>query len=155
MDEDEINKTSNKSPSLSADKQDSTQDIEALIKDAIKIVLDGNPAEKTDDEIIEAVTSVCAEFLKTFIILGYDLNGTAMSPIFYAKTDIEADALTLYMQHYFVASTKSDKQLLMITYTLTVNVQVFFDKHTFNYCLYLLGIQKIKYPRFYNRFRYK
>ena len=81
--------------------------VEALIREVLKYKIEDED-ERSDDEIIKAVTSTCSEFLKSFIVIGYDLNGNAIPPLFYAKTDMEADALSQYMQHYFVSSVKQE-----------------------------------------------
>ena len=58
---------------------------------------------KTEDEI-EAMVSTCAEFMKCFVIMGYDFQGNAIKPIFYAKNDIDADALNQYIQKFIMSS---------------------------------------------------
>ena len=76
---------------------------EELIREALKkFVTEKISKRKTDDEI-EAMVSVCSEFMRSFIIMGYDLQGKAINPIFYAKTDIDADALGQYMQKFFIS----------------------------------------------------
>ena len=50
------------------------------------------------------MTSTCSEFLKCFVIMGYDFEGNAIKPQFYAKNDLDADALAQYMQKFFVSS---------------------------------------------------
>lgn len=93
------------SVSLSAVDNHST-DIQNVIREALRTIITESSEVKKDEETIEAMTSTCAEFMKSFIIMGYDLNDNAIAPIFYAKTDMEADALSHYMQQYFMASMK-------------------------------------------------
>ena len=94
-------------PKITVYSQDDLTKVQALIKDALKDVLSAEGLKKRDSDIaIEAMISTCAEFMKSFIIMGYDMEDNAISPIFYAKTDLEADALSHYMQQYFVASMK-------------------------------------------------
>ena len=93
------------SVSLSAVDNHNT-DIQNVIREALRTIITESSEVKKDEETIEAMTSTCAEFMKSFIIMGYDLNDNAIAPIFYAKTDMEADALSHYMQQYFMASMK-------------------------------------------------
>ena len=51
---------------------------------------------------IDAMVSVCSEFMRSFIIMGYDFEGNAINPIFYAKSDMDSDALSQYMQKFFM-----------------------------------------------------
>lgn len=85
------------------DKTIDTQ-TEDLIRDALKsFVKEKLKDRKTDDEL-EAMVSTCAEFMKCFIIIGYDFEGNAVKPIFYAKNDLDADALGQYIQKFLVSS---------------------------------------------------
>ncbi len=80
------------------------QDTEKLIRDALKnFVTEKFNNRKTEDEI-EAMVSTCAEFMKCFVIMGYDFKGNAIKPIFYAKNDIDADALNQYIQKFIITS---------------------------------------------------
>jgi hypothetical protein len=81
-------------------------DIQDVIRDALRTIIAESKGVKEEEETIEAMVSTCSEFMKSFIIMGYDLNDNAIAPIFYAKTDMEADALSHYMQQYFMASMK-------------------------------------------------
>jgi hypothetical protein len=75
---------------------------EELLKEALrKVVKEKIKARKVDDEV-EAMVSTCSEFLKSFIIMGYDFEGQSIKPIFYAKNDADADALMHYLQKYFM-----------------------------------------------------
>ena len=106
MEDDTTDKEDGKSISLSANNMQGNKDVENLLSEALRVVLEEMEDERSDDEIVQAMTSTCAEFMKSFIIIGYDLNDNAIPPIFHAKTDMEADALSQYMQHYFMASMK-------------------------------------------------
>lgn len=80
------------------------QDTENLIRDALKnFVTEKFNNRKTEDEI-QAMVSTCAEFMKCFVIMGYDFQGNAIKPIFYAKNDIDADALNQYIQKFIMSS---------------------------------------------------
>jgi len=98
-------KVNTESISLSAAVKDDT-DIQDVIREALRTIISDNSKLMKEQDIIEAMVSTCSEFMKSFIIMGYDLNDNAIAPIFYAKTDMEADALSHYIQQYFVASMK-------------------------------------------------
>jgi hypothetical protein len=103
-----------KIPSLSADNSvkitvNEPQEllkVQALIKDALKDVIKEDSKRIDKDKAVEAMTVTCSEFMKSFIIMGYDMENNAIQPIFYARNDLEADALSHYMQQYFMASMK-------------------------------------------------
>ena len=77
---------------------------ESLIRDALKILVQEKfNNRKTDDEI-EAMVSTCAEFMKCFVIMGYDFKGNLIKPIFYAKNDIDTDAFTQCVQKFIMNS---------------------------------------------------
>ncbi len=79
-------------------------DTENLIRDALKtLVQEKFNNRKTDDEM-EAMISTCAEFMKCFVIMGYDFKGNLIKPIFYAKNDIDTDALTQCVQKFIMNS---------------------------------------------------
>ena len=85
---------------------DKTIDVqtEDLIRDALKsFVKEKLKDRKTDDEL-EAMVSTCSEFMKCFIIIGYDFEGNAIKPVFYAKNDLDADALGQYIKKFLVSS---------------------------------------------------
>ena len=81
--------------------------IQNVIQEAIRIIITERDDSKDVEATAEAMILTCSEFMKSFIIMGYDLNDNAIAPIFYAKTDMEADALSHYMQQYFMASMKN------------------------------------------------
>lgn len=101
-------------PSLSADNikisvnsHTELLKVQSLIKDALKDVMEADSKNRVDKDIaIKAMTATCSEFMKSFIIMGYDMENNAITPIFYAKNDLEADALSHYMQQYFMSSMK-------------------------------------------------
>ena len=77
---------------------------ENLIRDALKtLVQEKFNNRKTDDEM-EAMIATCAEFMKCFVIMGYDFKGNSIKPIFYAKNDIDTDALTQCVQKFIMNS---------------------------------------------------
>jgi len=79
-------------------------EIEGLIRDSLKtLVQEKFDSRKTDDDI-EAMVSTCSEFMKCFVIMGYDFKGNSIKPVFYAKNDIDSDALTQYIQKFIMNS---------------------------------------------------
>ena len=42
--------------------------------------------------------------MKCFLIIGYDFEGNAIKPVFYAKNDLDGDALGQYIQKFIVSS---------------------------------------------------
>ena len=77
---------------------------ESLIRDALKTLVEEKFNNRKTDNEIEAMVSTCSEFMKCFVIMGYDFSGKAIKPIFYAKNDIDADALNQYVQRFIVNS---------------------------------------------------
>ena len=94
--------------SLSATESSNADSVQDLIKEALRVVVDDMEKGAPTEDLIEVMVATCGEFMKSFIIIGYDLNGDAVAPVFHAKTDIEADALCYYMQQYFEAAMKTD-----------------------------------------------
>ena len=98
------------STEVAANEPHDLLNVQALIKDALKGVLYEDDKKRIDrDKAVEAMTLTCSEFMKSFIIMGYDMDSNAINPIFYATNDLEADALSHYMQQYFVASMKDSR----------------------------------------------
>ena len=110
-------KNSNKSASLSAQPVKITvnhpQEIEKInnmIREALQEALLEKESKVLDKDIaIKAMVATCSEFMKSFIIMGYDMENNAINPVFYAKNDLEADALSHYAQQYFVQTMKDMK----------------------------------------------
>jgi len=103
-DEDENNESEEDLVDKNIVNKDIDPDTESLIRDALKtLVQEKFNNRKTDDEI-EAMISTCAEFMKCFVIMGYDFKGNSIKPIFYAKNDIDTDALTQYIQKFIMNS---------------------------------------------------
>lgn len=81
------------------------EEVDELLRDALKIVIKQKHVRQPDHQI-EAMVDTCSEFMKSFIIMGYDMDSKSIEPIFYAKNDLEADALANYMQKYFINNTR-------------------------------------------------
>ena len=60
---------------------------------------------------LEAMMNTCSEFLDSFIIMGYDMKKKPIEPLFYAKTELEADALTAYLQRYIMTNFRGSDDL--------------------------------------------
>ena len=87
-----------------------SKEIEDLIKESLKNSSTENKVIRKRSEIEKAMVGTLSEFMDNFIILGYDLNHKAIEPIFYARNDMGADALTQYMQNYFIAMMKDSRR---------------------------------------------
>jgi hypothetical protein len=76
--------------------------VQKLIRDAIliRLVNADDPSHKRDVNELEALVSTCQEFLKSFIILGYDFGGNPVQPIVFAHNQQEADALGNYLSKF-------------------------------------------------------
>ena len=77
---------------------------ESLIRDALKNFVREKYNRRAADNDIEAMVSTCSEFMKCFVIMGYDFKGNSIKPIFYAKNDKDADALNQYIQKFIIQS---------------------------------------------------
>ena len=77
---------------------------ESLIRDALKNFVREKYNRRAADNDIEAMVATCSEFMKCFVIMGYDFKGNSIKPIFYAKNDKDADALHQYIQKFIIQS---------------------------------------------------
>ena len=77
---------------------------ENLIRDALKSFVKEKYNRRATDNDIEAMVATCSEFMKCFVIMGYDFKGNSIKPIFYAKNDKDADALNQYIQKFIIQS---------------------------------------------------
>ena len=103
-------KTSNKSLS-SVDgnvfefSQNEKAEAEEVIRQAAKILLGNLMYDKSKSDI-DTLIALVSEYLDSFIIMGYDFENNAISPIFYANDEKSADALSNHLQKVFVSSLK-------------------------------------------------
>jgi len=76
--------------------------IAKVIKDAflIKYAQLNNEKRKYEIDELGAMFATCQEFMQSFIILGYDLNGQPIQPIVHAHNQQEADALGTYLNKF-------------------------------------------------------
>lgn len=71
--------------------------INNLIKDALESVVLESKERVYKEDCANAVISVLAEFMRTYILIGYDFEGTPIK-IINAHNGLEADALVSAMQ---------------------------------------------------------
>lgn len=85
--------------------------VQKLIRDAIliRLVNADDPSHKRDVNELEALVSTCQEFLKSFIILGYDFGGNPVQPIVFAHNQQEADALANYLSKFINTTIREIK----------------------------------------------
>ena len=107
-DGEEPENTSSSSNPLSSNINEyfSEMDVEELIKESLKHTLKAERIIKRKPLTEEKLTNLLSEYLNSFIILRYDTRNKAIDPIFHAMTDMEADALSQYMQHYIISILK-------------------------------------------------
>jgi hypothetical protein len=74
--------------------------IARVIKDALLIHVKSHEERQSKLNELEAMYSTCQEFMNSFIILGYDLNGQPIAPLIHAHNQQEADALGSYLSKF-------------------------------------------------------
>jgi hypothetical protein len=84
--------------------------IEQLIKDAIRIRIVERKNRQVDDEL-DAMVATCQEFMKSFVILGYNLEGEQVPPIVVCSSQQEADAIGNYLQKFLQHIARNDGQI--------------------------------------------
>ena len=79
-------------------------ELEAILKEALRDMAKETVVRhrRNNRNNLDAMVHTCSEFMQNFIIMGYDLNNRAIEPIYYAKTQMEADALCALLQKHFV-----------------------------------------------------
>jgi hypothetical protein len=81
----------------------SDDEIQQVISDALKFYLKADMEKRSGSEHdIDAMVATCQEFLKSFIILGYDFNGDPIPPVIFARNQQEADSLSAYLQKFLI-----------------------------------------------------
>jgi len=85
-----------------------THDLQNLLKDALRLRLSKKRKKRVVEDELEAMVATCQEFMKSFIILGYSLDGNAVDPIIVAANQQDADALGNYLSK-FINSQDSDQ----------------------------------------------
>ena len=71
--------------------------VESLIKEAFTRFYDDKNLERQKMKDLQHLDGVVEEFLKAYIILGYDLNGEKVH-IFHAENSMEKDSLVEHMR---------------------------------------------------------
>ena len=57
------------------------------------------------------MVATCQEFMKSFVILGYNLEGEQIPPIVVCSNQQEADAISNYLQKFFHHIIRNDGQI--------------------------------------------
>lgn len=96
----EKKKTRKKQPSVTSGEQ---KLLNALIKDALMQNATVNKERMYKEECAQAVIAVLSEFLTSYMLIGYDFEGTPIR-IVSAKTGMDADALAQAVQRYIMMS---------------------------------------------------
>lgn len=79
-------------------------ELEAILKEALRDMAKQTVVRhrRNNRNNLDAMVHTCSEFMQNFIIMGYDLDNRAIEPIYYAKNQMEADALCALLQKHFV-----------------------------------------------------
>lgn len=77
--------------------------LNALIKDALLQNVTVNKERMYKEQCAQAVIAVLSEFLASYMVIGYDFEGTPIR-IVSAKTGMDADALAQAIQRYIMTS---------------------------------------------------
>ena len=77
------------------------EDIRTLIRDALDAHIIQSKNRVYKEECAKAVVNVLSEFLQSYILIGYDFEGTPMR-ITAAHNNMEADALAQAVQKYLI-----------------------------------------------------
>lgn len=81
------------------DSKMSDDELKDLIKDALKMEIESRAKKGKDVKTREALASVASEFMTSFLILGYDLNGKEVV-IRMEKNNMERNALQSLILKY-------------------------------------------------------
>ena len=82
--------------------EESDKDIDDLINNALNLKPEDLQSFKSERELREKLTSIVAEYLDSFYIFGYDIDGKTIL-IKGAKSDMQLDALDTLAMRLFVA----------------------------------------------------
>jgi hypothetical protein len=102
MNGEEKNKLLKKKKSTPINQDNSLPDSEVakVIRDALLIQLTNNDRRRENLDELHAMVSTCQEFMKSFIILGYNFNGEPIQPVIFANNQQEADSLGAYLSKF-------------------------------------------------------
>ena len=90
-----------KSSTLSPEQILEAKVINSLIKETLQAVVQENHAKLYKEDCAHAVIAVLAEFLQSYILIGYDFDGTPIR-IVNAHNGMEADALNSALQKFII-----------------------------------------------------
>ena len=90
-----------KSKQLSPEQMVEARIINNLIKETLQAVAQENHAKLYKEDCAHAVMAVLAEFLQSYILIGYDFDGTPIK-IVNAHSGMEADALLSALQKFMI-----------------------------------------------------
>ena len=82
-----------------------------VIKDALVIQMtnpDSHYRKRQTANELDAMIATCQEFMKSFVILGYNFEGQPIPPMIVAHSQQEADALGSYLSK-FIHNTIKDQ----------------------------------------------
>ena len=82
--------------------EESDKDIDDLINSALSLTSEDLQSFKSEKELREKLKSIVAEYLDSFYIFGYDIDGKTIL-IKGAKSDMQKDALDTLAMRLFVA----------------------------------------------------
>jgi len=88
--------------------QDFDPAIVKVIRDALFIHLNSpeNLVKRKTSNELDAMVATCQEFMQSFVIIGYNMNGQPVPPIVFAHNQQEADALGSYMSKFIQSTIK-------------------------------------------------
>ena len=82
--------------------EDNNNDIDDLINNALNLHSEDLKSFKSDKQLRDKLKSIVAEYLDTFYIFGYDIDGKTIL-IKGANSDLQLDALDTLAMRLFVA----------------------------------------------------
>ena len=91
-------------PKNNSDKIGKEQ-IKQLLKEALQADLLERSRKSTDNKV--AISSTLEEFMKCFIVLGYDMNGNPINLV-HANSQQDADSLSTAVNRFFMQNNNPD-----------------------------------------------
>ena len=90
----------------SAESREDLSFIKELIKESLEQHIEITKSRKYKEECAQAVVSILSEFLKTYVVIGYDFEGTPIR-IVDVHNGLESDAISTAI-HKFVMNMHTD-----------------------------------------------
>lgn len=103
-----IKPKSKRTPKVTSSEQ---QLLNTLIKEALTQQAAQSKERMYKEECAQAVIAVLSEFLASYMLIGYDFEGTPIR-IISAKTGMDADALAHAVQRYIMSSHLGNDSIL-------------------------------------------